>query len=205
MFVAITALAVVCPALAQEPAGMCKGAGANPLVYNFEVGGNSAKVINDASFSGPLPGFFIEDPVVLSRALRRRFLNDTAIEADFNVLYIHKDGEGILLDTGFGTYERGRHRLLESLETEGISKESIKHVLLTHGHGDHLSGLVLNATAENPVPAFPSATVHISRIEYEYWTTDPVRFLTSPPATHSKRPWTHIPSRIFPTSQDCHF
>lgn len=170
-----TALAVGCKRTGAG--GTCSGAGANPLVYNFEIGGYAAKVINDASFSGPLPGLFTEDPVVLSRALRRRFLNDTADGVAFNILYIDKDGEGVLIDTGLGA---ARGSLFEKLETEGISRDSIKHVLLTHGHGDHLSGLVLNNTVENPVPAFPSATVYISRIEYEYWTTDPVCSLTAP-------------------------
>lgn len=80
---------------------------------------------------------------------------------------------GILIDTGLGPASSGN--LFNMLEMEGIPKESIKHVVLTHGHADHLSGLVLNNTADVLEPAFPEATVYISRIEYEYWTTDPVR------------------------------
>lgn len=169
----LTAVLLSVFASEQESDGICRGAGANPLVYNFAIDGYPAKVINDATFNGPLPGFFLEDPAVLGRALRRRFLNDTVIGAAFNVLYIEKDGEGILIDTGLGAAAFGR--LFSSLEMEGISNDSIKHVLLTHGHGDNLSGLVLNNTADALEPAFPSATVYISRIEYEYWTTDPVR------------------------------
>lgn len=89
-------LAVLISADATAAAdGTCSGAGANPLVYNFAVDGNPAKVIADSSRDSEVPGLFLEDPAVLSRALKRRFLNESGITTGFNVLYIDKNGEGM--------------------------------------------------------------------------------------------------------------
>lgn len=169
--------------------GECSGAGANPNVYNFEIDGYPAKVLNDqVMVEVPVErgifldsslfvnsSFFDADPKVLKRALRQRFEDDSAIHIDNHMLYIDMDGEGVLVDSGVGAVENlfGPGLLFDVLETEGISRDSIKHVLLTHGHPDHLGGLIQDLVGLEP--AFPNAVVHISRIEYEYWTSDPVR------------------------------
>lgn len=159
---------------------MCSGAGANPWTYNFNVNGYTAKVLNDATASSPVDFFFVEDAAVLSRALKRRFMNDTFAKADNNVLHIDWDGEGLLVDAGNGPGDApglGNGIVFEHLANEGISMDSIKHVLLTHGHYDHISGVVEDL--ESLKPAFPSAKVYISRVEYEFWTAETVRSLLS--------------------------
>jgi glyoxylase-like metal-dependent hydrolase (beta-lactamase superfamily II) len=60
------------------------------------------------------------------------------------------------------------------LEREGIERESISTVLLTHGHYDHLGGLL--ASYETLEPAFPNATVYMTRLEYDYWMAPEVEF-----------------------------
>lgn len=100
---AVLALALHIPSTnASNSEGVCSGAGANPEVYNFEVNGYPAKVIRDATNAVEPGSFFVEDPEVIKRALRRRFLNDSVVSLNFNLLYIDKDGEGVLLDTGNG-------------------------------------------------------------------------------------------------------
>jgi hypothetical protein len=159
------------------PAGVCSGAGANPWVYNFAVNGFPAKILNDATNVFPLEGGFLaEDPAVLKRALKRRFLNDTAVLFDNNILYVDWKGEGVLFDCGTGPSEapgRSAGMLFEHMDKEGIARDSIKHVLITHAHSDHIQGLVEDL--ESLKPAFPSANVYMSRVEYEYWTAEKVR------------------------------
>ena len=175
-FVASTAVGAAAAAVLAIPsiaitayAQSCSGAGANPAVYNFEVNGHPAKVIRDGEVSLPIgESFFVEEEAVLSRALKRRFQND-AFEINFNVLYIDQGGEGVLVDTGLGTVRE--NSLFYHLEVEGIATDSIKHVVLTHGHGDHVSGLLVEPDSDEL--AFPNAQVYISRIEYEYWTPTP--------------------------------
>lgn len=180
---AVAALEFISPAMATT--GTCSGAGANPFVYNFEIDGYPAKVLNDLVIPVPTEGgFFLADAEVMKRALRRRFEDDSMLFLDNNILYIDMDGEGLLVDTGNGpvansgsTGSFGPGMLFDLLESEGISKDSIKHVLLTHAHPDHLGGVVEDMVGLEP--SFPNAVVHISRTEYEYWTADPVRSLNS--------------------------
>ena len=145
-------------------------------MYNFEVDGYPAKILNEANFSAPVDsGFFVADTPVLKRALHRRFEDDSTFLLQNNILYIDMDGEGVLVDTGSGPEGGaiGPGLLFDLLESEGISRDSIRHVLLTHGHHDHLGGVVEDMVGLEP--AFPNAVVHISRTEYEYWTADTVR------------------------------
>jgi glyoxylase-like metal-dependent hydrolase (beta-lactamase superfamily II) len=117
-----------------------------------------------------------EDPAVLKRALKRRFLNDTAILLDSNILYVNWDGAGVLFDCGIGPGEApasASGMLFELMDNEGIARDSIKHVMVTHAHFDHIQGLVEDL--ESLKPAYPSAKVYMSRVEYEYWTAETVR------------------------------
>lgn len=165
---------------AMVPSGTCTGAAANPHVYNFEIDGNPAKILNDLSIPVPLDmSFFLADVEVQKRALRRRFEDDSVIFLYNNILYIELDGEGVLFDSGNGPVEDdfGQGKLFKLLADEGISRDSIKHILLTHGHPDHIKGVVEDL--DELVPAFPNAVIHISRTEYEYWTADQVRCFPS--------------------------
>ena len=175
--IAVAAVAVTF-AQATATAGSCSGAGANPAVYNFEVDGYPAKILNELEIPVPVEGgVFVADTNVLQRALRRRFEDETTLTLHNNILYIDMNGEGVLVDTGNGpeANDFGRGLLFDLLESEGISRDSIRHVLLTHGHPDHLGGIVEDMVGLDP--AFPNAVVYISRAEYEYWTADTVRSL----------------------------
>jgi hypothetical protein len=158
-------------------AGVCSGAGANPWIHNFMLNGHPAKVLNDATASSPLEeGFLAGDPAVLQGALKRRFLNDTAVIFDNNILYVDWDGEGVLFDCGTGPGDAPRlapGMLFEHLENDDIPRDSIKHVMITHAHYDHIQGLVKDL--ESLEPAYPRAKVYMSRVEYEYWTAETVR------------------------------
>ena len=174
---AATAAVLAIPSIATTAyAQSCSGTGANPAVFNFEVNGHPAKIIRDGERSTPVgESFFLEEEAVLSRALKRRFQPDT-VDINFNVMYIDQDGEGVLVDTGLGTVSPTS--LLYQLEVEGIAADSIRHIVLTHAHGDHVGGLLLEPGSDQL--AFPNAQVYISRLEYEYWTVDPVRPLPAP-------------------------
>lgn len=171
---AVTACAATALAATAANADACSGAGANPWVYNFEVGGHKSKVFNDATDMRPVEfGLFVEDDAVVKRALAKRFLNDSVTGLDNNVLYIDRGGDDILVDVGNGPGDAnilGSGVLFEHLQMEGISRSAIKSILLTHGHPDHIGGLVEDL--ESLEPAFPDAAIYISRIEYEYWTAD---------------------------------
>lgn len=55
------------------------------------------------------------------------------------------------------------------MELSGIdvAPEDITDIVITHMHPDHFGGVVWNGAS-----LFPNATIHIDRIEWEFWTRD---------------------------------
>lgn len=72
-----------------------------------------------------------------------------------------KDGSRlILIDTGVGP--KGG-KLIDSLKYAGVTPDQITDVLISHGHGDHIGGLI-NADG---TPAFQNAKVRMTAAEWE--------------------------------------
>jgi glyoxylase-like metal-dependent hydrolase (beta-lactamase superfamily II) len=59
--------------------------------------------------------------------------------------------------------------LLANLQEEGIEGADIDTVILTHGHPDHIGG-ILNAEGK---PAFPNAHYFMTKEEWEFWESEP--------------------------------
>jgi glyoxylase-like metal-dependent hydrolase (beta-lactamase superfamily II) len=76
--------------------------------------------------------------------------------------YLEKDGEKDGLAPTSGD-------LLKHLSAEGIAREEITTVVLTHAHPDHIGG-VLDASGK---PAFPNAQYVMSKTEWDFWTSNP--------------------------------
>lgn len=74
----------------------------------------------------------------------------------------HPDG-AVLLDTGNGAAAGGKTEQL--LQKAGVAPEDLRHVALTHMHGDHIGGLL-----KGDAKAFPNAVIHVDADEFNYWT-----------------------------------
>lgn len=95
---------------------------------------------------------------------RARYFKDGKAEGSINVFLIQKNGQNLLVDTGFGKAAPGKSRLLPLLAAMGISPEQVDRVLLTHMHTDHVGGLVDGATR-----VFAKATVLVAKAEADSW------------------------------------
>ncbi|MBM3404748.1 MAG: MBL fold metallo-hydrolase [Bacteroidetes bacterium] len=84
----------------------------------------------------------------------------------------------ILIDAGIGPFMRsyfsriyhlnGEDTLEKSMEQAGYSPEDITDVIFTHLHFDHCGGGIRQGTHQDEwIPAFPKATYHISRVQWE--------------------------------------
>jgi glyoxylase-like metal-dependent hydrolase (beta-lactamase superfamily II) len=126
--------------------------------YRFKIGDFQATVISDGY--GPVP----VRPVLVMNAseaevapvLKANFMQPV-IQATNNPLVVDTGRERILVDTGFGEKlgpSFGSFPGLEAnLRRAGITPESIDLVVTSHGHLDHIGGLVTKSGAL----AFPKA------------------------------------------------
>src|SRR5271167_2152996 len=115
--------------------------------YRVKIGDFQATVISDGQ--GPIP----VSPILVMNAseaelapvLRANFMQPV-IQATNNPLVVDTGRERILVDTGFGEKigpPFGSFPQLEAnLVRAGITPESIDLVVISHGHLDHIGGLV---------------------------------------------------------------
>lgn len=83
-----------------------------------------------------------------------------------NVTLLRDGTNVVLFDVGSGPdFQPSAGKLAEAMEVLGISAEEVTHVLFTHGHPDHLWGLL----DEFDEPVFPAAEFVMGQVEFDYW------------------------------------
>jgi glyoxylase-like metal-dependent hydrolase (beta-lactamase superfamily II) len=110
------------------------------------------------------------DPDELAAA---RGLEPEAPDGPYNCLLVRGEDAVVLVDTGLGAAEHPLGgeggRLWGELARVGTDPADIDLVVISHGHLDHIGGLVRGGE-----PAFPRARYLISDGEWEYWTSPTV-------------------------------
>jgi len=86
---------------------------------------------------------------------------DGTVPSAINVLLIDTGDSKILIDTGLGT-----GALAEGLAQQNIAPESIDHIIITHGHGDHIGGII---DVDDKL-VYPNAHYWIGQVEYDSWS-----------------------------------
>lgn len=132
--------------------------------YHFELGNFRCITFNEQTRQSPVESRFGNVPAGEREPVLAEFGLGATIPSAINVLYIDADEHKILVDTGLG-----QGALFAGLEAEGISFDEIDRIIITHGHGDHLGG-VLNAENQR---VFPNAHYFIGRREWQHWQEDP--------------------------------
>ena len=77
----------------------------------------------------------------------------------FNALLVKLPGRTVLIDSGNGP---AMGQLIPSLAAAGVKPGDVTDVLITHSHGDHVSGLL----TKDGTPAFPGAKVRMAAAEW---------------------------------------
>jgi glyoxylase-like metal-dependent hydrolase (beta-lactamase superfamily II) len=171
--VAATATPLLTPASAhaedapQAKAELLNGNG----FYRFKIGDLQATVISDGYGQipvGPILAMNASE-AEFAPVLKANFMQPV-IQIQNNVLVVDNGRERILIDTGFG--ERlgpsfgNFPRLEANLRRAGITPESIDLIVMSHGHLDHIGGLVTKTGAL----AFAKAQFVFVDTEWNYWT-----------------------------------
>jgi glyoxylase-like metal-dependent hydrolase (beta-lactamase superfamily II) len=94
-----------------------------------------------------------------------------AFPVPYRPLLIQSGGTTVLLDTGAGPLGPSTGQLHDRLRDAGIALDTVDLVLLSHGHADHIGGLL---TADG-LPAFPNARIVMARAEFDFWRTSRIR------------------------------
>src|SRR5712664_4057136 len=150
-------------------------AGAEPQngngFYRFKIGDFQATVISDGYGQLPIRPILAMNAseAELAPVLKANFMQPV-IQATNNMLVVDTGRERILVDTGlgeklgpsFGSFPG----LQANLRRAGITPESIDLVVISHGHLDHIGGLVTKSGAL----AFPKAQFVFVDTEWNYWT-----------------------------------
>lgn len=74
----------------------------------------------------------------------------------------------LLLDTGLGFLVEGQLQIYNNLKENGISREQITKVLLTHLHKDHAGGISIKDKLGHYSLAFPNAVYYLPKEELDY-------------------------------------
>ncbi|WGM32023.1 MBL fold metallo-hydrolase [Brevundimonas sp. NIBR11] len=146
---------------AQAPAAPAVQPTASVDVYPFTIGALQAVALKDGDLvldnaKGQSPW---ADNAGVAEVLRPT--GDTKIHLSIQPLLIRGDDKVVLIDTGAGGGMGTQGKLSASLAAAGVQPGQVTDILISHGHGDHVGGLV-----KNDALVFPNATIRMSAAEW---------------------------------------
>jgi glyoxylase-like metal-dependent hydrolase (beta-lactamase superfamily II) len=141
--------------------------------YRFNAGAAEVTVVSDGPLSlGDPKGTFTGVPDdELRKMLTDNFLSPTNVVLEQNSPIVNIGDKLVLFDTGLGTAKgfgptTGRQQ--KSMAEAGIKPGDIDAVVISHGHPDHIGGIV----DDSGKPLFPNAQVYIAQSDLEFWTDE---------------------------------
>jgi glyoxylase-like metal-dependent hydrolase (beta-lactamase superfamily II) len=154
--------------LAQAAPATPNGAG----FYRFKLGEYTLTLLSDGQTAPgnafPNQGANAAEQPKYEQFMRDNFQDPTKFVNNFIPMLVDTGRSKILIDTGngIGGLSRGVGRTLQHLQASGVKPEDINTVFLTHGHGDHITGLTSDGK-----PTYPNARLVMGEAEYNFWTT----------------------------------
>ena len=166
---ATAGLAGPAPALAKAPKINTQA----PYFYRLKVGAIEATVVSDGvlPLGEPSATFLGITKQEVGKLLTDNFLPADNVMLEQNALVINTGDRLVLFDTGMGSLKMfgpSTGRLAASLKQAGIDPKDIDAVVATHGHIDHIGGIV----DEKDTLLFPNAQIWIAQADYDFWTDE---------------------------------
>ena len=138
---------------------------------SLKLGAGSVTTVSDGSLT--LPGSFVFAPMPEDELQQVLAPFDVAPDAPLtppcNVTLLRDGERTVLFDAGSGpNFQPSAGKLIDALDAVGVAPEDVTHVVFTHGHPDHLWG-VLDDFDE---PLFAEAQHLMGQAEFDYWMRD---------------------------------
>ncbi|MGE0395624.1 MAG: MBL fold metallo-hydrolase [Kofleriaceae bacterium] len=133
----------------------------------FAIGAWTAYALDDGAIELPNDGKTFglgHTPDEVAGVLAAGGAPRDTIHLDIHPLLVITDTRVLLFDTGAGDapWAKGG-KLLRALAATRVTPAQVTDIFVSHAHGDHVLGLVAGDAL-----AFPSATIHISTLEWAF-------------------------------------
>lgn len=146
---------------AAAPQLKTQGAG----YYRFMLGDFEVTVLLDGVLPlQPLQLLQNMPAAQISAHLARAFQTEN-VPTSVNAFLVNTGSRLVMIDAGTGTvFGPSLGKLRDSLKASGYQPEQIDDILVTHMHGDHVGGLMIDGKV-----VFPNATVHADQRDADEW------------------------------------
>ncbi len=140
-----------------------------PSFYRYKVGDFEVTALSEGSVrNANVKNMALNKELPdIEKALGAAFLPTDHVTNQFTVLVVNTGRNLVLLDSGFGDNGPATvGNLAGNLTAAGIDPKNVDTIIISHFHGDHISGLRAKAGAAN----FPNAEIMVPAGEWKYWT-----------------------------------
>lgn len=141
-----------------------------PGFYRFRVGSYVATTVWDGFVTRQNPGtgwITNADQAAVEGALRDAMLSTTRLDNPFIVTFLETPTGLTMFDSGTGAQLAPTAGTLHAnMRAAGLDPARVNRILVSHFHGDHITGLT---DAQNAA-TFPNAQVFVSEVEWAFWT-----------------------------------
>ncbi len=138
--------------------------------YKYKVGEVEVTALYDGMWKKPHDPAFIKNASIddTKAALAAAGLVTDFMPIPLTVVVLTIGGKHVMIDSGSGAqWQPTAGHLPQNMAAAGIDPQSIKTILISHFHPDHIFGLMQK---ETNAPTYPGIELVVSRAEYEWWT-----------------------------------
>ena len=139
-----------------------------PSFYRYKIGDFEVTALNEGAVRNATPANMAVNKTLpdVQKALGDAFLPTDHVINQFNTIVVNTGKNLVLIDSGFGdSGPPTGNNLLSNMSAAGIDPKNIDTILVSHFHGDHISGIRAKGGASN----YPNAEIMVPSGEWQFW------------------------------------